>query len=122
MEMEIGKSEVFLRLSERLICANPVHLLNRLCWLCSEEEVRWRLSGRRPLCLREDAADRWIYFVLFDVPHVDRPADEAAQPGAQTLEPIDTVPPTALWVGIEHCDGCVSGGLTCVNGTCSLPH
>ena len=24
-----------------------MHLLNRLCWRCSEEEVRWRLSGRR---------------------------------------------------------------------------
>ena len=38
-------------------------------------------------------ADRWIDFVLFDVAHVDRPADEAAQPGVQrertqTLEPI----------------------------------
>ena len=30
----------------------------------------------------------------------------------------DTVPRQ----GIEHCGGRVSGGLTCVNGTCSLPH
>ena len=29
---------------------------------------------------------------------------------------------TMLWVGIEHCGGRVSGGLTCVNATCSLPH
>ena len=30
--------------------------------------------------------------------------------------------PTVLEVCIEHCGGCVSGGLTCVNGTCTLPH
>ena len=28
----------------------------------------------------------------------------------------------AFRVGIEHCGGRVSGGLTCINGTCSLPH
>ena len=28
--------------------------------------------------------------------------------------------PTALWVGIEHCDGRVPDDLTWVNGACSL--
>ena len=45
------------------------------------------------LRLGEGSADRWIYFALFDVAHIDRPANEATQAGVQrertqTLEPI----------------------------------
>ena len=50
--------------------------------------MRWRLSGRRVICLREGLTDRCNNVILFDVWHVDRPADEATQadvPGRRSL-------------------------------------
>ena len=63
-------------------------LLNRLCCPLLRGELRWRLSGRRVICLGEGLAGRWVNVILFDVWRVDRPADEAPQadvPGRRSL-------------------------------------
>ena len=63
-------------------------LFSKCTYSIGSAAVAQRRGGRRTrlgegvIRLGEGAAGRWIYFVLFDVAHVDRPADEAAQAGA----------------------------------------